>query len=128
MSYDDDEMRNKAAMAQRQYDFHKAQLNAQQVQAQMNAAYGQQGIMGQNPYLSQSPFGVVTGEKKSIEDKKRAWEDAQMRADNLRSEYEKALFKEPVKGPSMEQMTKYPSLKSLWDELKAGMLLCGIKE
>ena len=112
MSYDDDEMRR-----------HMLQAQAQNV-------YNQQSALGQQTCISPftGPFGVVTGEKKSIEDKKRAWEDAQMRADSLRSEYEKALFKEPVKGPSPEQMTKYPSLKSLWEELKAGMLLCGIKD
>lgn len=44
----------------------------------------------------------------------------------LRSELEAAIARTPKQGPTPDEISKYPSLKSLWDELRTGMGLVGI--
>ena len=94
---------------QADYEYQKAMMN-QVMQSQMNI--GQQGT-----YTQTAP--------PTLEQMKKQWEDAQMRADNLRVEYEKKLRVTPMKGPSPAQCTEFPSLKEAWDNLKMIMKLTG---
>lgn len=41
-------------------------------------------------------------------------------------EREELIRKTPVTGPTPDEITQYPALKSLWEELKAGMAIVGI--
>ena len=121
MSYDDDEMRSRDIQDRMRQDY---QMRAMQAQAaQMNNAYNQQGLGN----WAQGQLGQSNPPVKTVESLKRSWEDAQMRADSLRSEYERALYKEPVKGPSMEQMVRFPALKEAWDSLRTIMKLTGVE-
>ena len=114
----------------------KAHYQQQAAMAQLKAHYQQQAGLqnnaAQNAYgqsiagiggIYQQPMRQVT-----ITDLEHNVQRLEAELQNAKYELERAVYKEAMKGPSPEDLDKFPSLRSIWAELRASMSLCGVKK
>ena len=94
------------------------------VQQTNASAYNSQSGM-QSAYNSQSAYGSIL-HPQTPEELKRTVEYHRSQSILAQQRYDEMMKEIPLKGPTPNEMEKYPSLQSLWEELRVSMALCGI--
>ena len=103
-------------------EMYERAMYEQQMSMQKNMMNTSMGNMMNSVYQQQTMPPIVP----TLDDRLRAWESTQLKADKLRTEYERALHTTQVKGPTPEQMVRFPAIKEAWDELRTIMKLSGV--
>ena len=94
-------------------------LNAANTMSVQQLNYNQQAAMGQQYH---------TGHKLSIAEREASIVRLEMELAYEKEELGKALYTEAMKGPSPEDLDKWPSLKEAWSNLKLIMKLTGAEK